>query len=338
MPWSTRSSLRSSLESAPRCRNFSLRASIRSPSRGSSTLAPAPPLGSLPSCRGGELCRAARRAWSGRTYRGSLEPSPPGESPHRSSSFSGCPVRRRPRRLSFSTSRWSLPRFSRTRCSGKPSEGGRGSRSLPSRPAAPSSPSTRPRGGGCRPARSLSLRPLALWGLDNNLTRQISLRDPKLYTTVKGLVAGGFSLGLAAGLGRPLPSISAALAALAVGAVCYGASSALRPRAAQPGDRPNWSRVRGGPVCRSDPVGRPVSRGPARRVLRRRRPDGSRPCASPAGEARPPARSRADRPHPRPRSRRAPRPSAPGDDGRTVAAYPRSYARDAGPLPPTCPR
>ena len=82
-------------------------------------------------------------------------------------------------------------------------------------------------GWGLSPGALLIVAACALWGLDNNLTRQISLRDPKLYTTVKGFVAGGFSLGLAAGLGRPLPSISAALAALAVGAACYGASIAL---------------------------------------------------------------------------------------------------------------
>lgn len=101
-------------------------------------------------------------------------------------------------------------------------------------------------GWGLSPGALLIVAACALWGLDN-LTRQISLRDPKLYTTVKGLVAGGFSLGLAAGLGRPLPSISAALAALAVGAACYGASSALRPRSATwgaPGPEPCSRRPR----------------------------------------------------------------------------------------------
>jgi drug/metabolite transporter (DMT)-like permease len=82
-------------------------------------------------------------------------------------------------------------------------------------------------GWGFAPGALLILGACVFWGLDNNLTRQISLRDPKLITTVKGLVAGSFSLGLAVGLGRPLPPYGAALAALAVGAACYGASIAL---------------------------------------------------------------------------------------------------------------
>ncbi|MCX6093499.1 MAG: EamA family transporter [Candidatus Bipolaricaulota bacterium] len=82
-------------------------------------------------------------------------------------------------------------------------------------------------GWGFAPGALLILAACAFWGLDNNLTRQISLRDPKLITTVKGLVAGSFSLGLAVSLGRPLPSYGTVLAALALGAACYGASIAL---------------------------------------------------------------------------------------------------------------
>ncbi len=84
-----------------------------------------------------------------------------------------------------------------------------------------------PAGWGFAPGALLILAACAFWGLDNNLTRQISLRDPKQITTVKGLVAGSFSLGLAVSLGRPLPSYGTVLAALAVGAACYGASIAL---------------------------------------------------------------------------------------------------------------
>ncbi len=66
-----------------------------------------------------------------------------------------------------------------------------------------------------------------LWGLDNNLTRQISLRDPKAIVSIKGLGAGGFSLVLGLALGRPFPTAGAAAAALALGAVSYGVSIAL---------------------------------------------------------------------------------------------------------------
>ncbi len=82
-------------------------------------------------------------------------------------------------------------------------------------------------GWGFTPGGLLILGACVFWGLDNNLTRQISLHDPKLITTVKGLVAGGFSLGLAVSLGRSLPSYATVLEALAVGAACYGASITL---------------------------------------------------------------------------------------------------------------
>ncbi len=66
-----------------------------------------------------------------------------------------------------------------------------------------------------------------LWGLDNNLTRHVSLRDPKTIVVLKGLGAGSFSLALAAVLGRPFPPLEHAGWALALGAVSYGASIAL---------------------------------------------------------------------------------------------------------------
>ncbi len=67
----------------------------------------------------------------------------------------------------------------------------------------------------------------ALWGLDNNLTRQISLRDPKAIVVVKGLTAGAASLGLAAALGRPFPALAIVAIALAVGGASYGVSIVL---------------------------------------------------------------------------------------------------------------
>lgn len=79
----------------------------------------------------------------------------------------------------------------------------------------------------------LSLAALAIlaacffWGLDNNLTRHISAKDPLVIVGIKGLGAGSFSLLLALALGRPLPAFSTILPALALGAVSYGLSIQL---------------------------------------------------------------------------------------------------------------
>jgi len=62
------------------------------------------------------------------------------------------------------------------------------------------------------------------WGFDNNLTGRISLKDPRRIVLIKGLAAGAFSFLLGVVLGRPLPSLSPALYALALGAVSYGVS------------------------------------------------------------------------------------------------------------------
>lgn len=85
-----------------------------------------------------------------------------------------------------------------------------------------------PRGvWGFSPGALLIVGACALWGLDNNLTRHISLRDPKAIVILKGLGAGSFSLLLALALRRPFPSVGSAAAALALGALSYGASIAL---------------------------------------------------------------------------------------------------------------
>ena len=65
------------------------------------------------------------------------------------------------------------------------------------------------------------------WGLDNNLTRNISDKDPVLIASIKGLAAGSVSLGLAAAAGERMPIGLPAASALAVGAVCYGFSLVL---------------------------------------------------------------------------------------------------------------
>jgi drug/metabolite transporter (DMT)-like permease len=73
----------------------------------------------------------------------------------------------------------------------------------------------------------------ACWGLDNNLTRHISDRDPFQIAMVKGLVAGSFSLSLALALGSSLPAPREAVLALVLGAVSYGASIVFFVKALQ---------------------------------------------------------------------------------------------------------
>jgi drug/metabolite transporter (DMT)-like permease len=73
----------------------------------------------------------------------------------------------------------------------------------------------------------LVLAAMAGWGLDNNLTRQISDKDPVQIAMVKGLVSGVFSLGLAFALGQGVSPELPVLAGLAVGALGYGLSLAL---------------------------------------------------------------------------------------------------------------
>ncbi len=80
---------------------------------------------------------------------------------------------------------------------------------------------------GLSPGSLLIVCACVLWGLDNNLTRNVSLRNPKTIVILKGFGAGAFSLLLALALGRPFPTIGPALASLALGAVSYGASIAF---------------------------------------------------------------------------------------------------------------
>jgi len=65
------------------------------------------------------------------------------------------------------------------------------------------------------------------WGLDNNLTQRLSLRDPEAVARVKCLGAGSCTLLLALARGHSLPSGSILLPALAVGGLSYGLSIVL---------------------------------------------------------------------------------------------------------------
>jgi len=71
------------------------------------------------------------------------------------------------------------------------------------------------------------------WGLDNNFTALIDALTPQEITLVKGLVAGTVNLGIGVLVASSLPATGASLAALAVGAICYGGSIVLFIAAAQ---------------------------------------------------------------------------------------------------------
>jgi len=63
-----------------------------------------------------------------------------------------------------------------------------------------------------------------MWGVDNNLTRNISAKDPLVIVTVKGLGAGLVSLIIAFSLGITFPSLGVTLLALLLGSLSYGLS------------------------------------------------------------------------------------------------------------------
>lgn len=65
------------------------------------------------------------------------------------------------------------------------------------------------------------------WGLDNNLTRKVSLADPLQIVQLKGLIAGPFNLVLGFLAGASIPALGTTLAAGIVGFLGYGVSLAL---------------------------------------------------------------------------------------------------------------
>jgi len=65
------------------------------------------------------------------------------------------------------------------------------------------------------------------WGLDNNLTRKVSLSDASWIASIKGLVAGSVNLALAFVLGATLPPLTNVAGAMVVGFFAYGVSLAL---------------------------------------------------------------------------------------------------------------
>lgn len=62
------------------------------------------------------------------------------------------------------------------------------------------------------------------WGIDNNLTRKISAKNPLTIVAIKGIVSGTFSLILSSILNKPMPDMGHALLAALLGAFSYGLS------------------------------------------------------------------------------------------------------------------
>ncbi len=62
------------------------------------------------------------------------------------------------------------------------------------------------------------------WGIDNNFTCKISLKDPMTIVIIKGLGAGSFSFILGCTLGSPFPAIKMILPAMILGFFSYGMS------------------------------------------------------------------------------------------------------------------
>ncbi len=65
------------------------------------------------------------------------------------------------------------------------------------------------------------------WGIDNNLTRKVSLSDPFQIAAIKGLVAGTTNVALSLIVGITMPSFNIILLSTAVGFLGYGVSLAL---------------------------------------------------------------------------------------------------------------
>jgi len=65
------------------------------------------------------------------------------------------------------------------------------------------------------------------WGIDNNLTRKVSIHDAMLIACLKGLVAGSVSVALALASGAAMPARAIVLEAGLLGFVGYGLSLTL---------------------------------------------------------------------------------------------------------------
>jgi len=62
------------------------------------------------------------------------------------------------------------------------------------------------------------------WGIDNNLTRKVSVSDPVQIAAIKGIVAGVVNLTIAAFMGATFPAVTKIILAGIVGLLGYGCS------------------------------------------------------------------------------------------------------------------
>jgi drug/metabolite transporter (DMT)-like permease len=85
---------------------------------------------------------------------------------------------------------------------------------------------------GITPALFVALA-CVCWGIDNNLTSLIDGLTPQESTFIKGVVAGSVNFSIGVALQHGLPGGVTVLAALILGAVCYGGSIVLYISAAQ---------------------------------------------------------------------------------------------------------
>jgi len=69
------------------------------------------------------------------------------------------------------------------------------------------------------------------WGIDNNLSKLLSVRDPAAAVQVKTLAAGACTLMIALWIGYRLPALSVLAAALVLGSISYGLSLIFHMRA-----------------------------------------------------------------------------------------------------------
>ena len=65
------------------------------------------------------------------------------------------------------------------------------------------------------------------WGIDNNLTRKVSLADATWIASIKGLVSGSVNLIVASTLGAAIPALAQLASAMLVGFLAYGVSLTL---------------------------------------------------------------------------------------------------------------
>jgi drug/metabolite transporter (DMT)-like permease len=82
-------------------------------------------------------------------------------------------------------------------------------------------------GSGAGAGALLVLGAALMWGVDNNLTARVSIKDPVALACVKGLAGGGINAALAWYSYRSLPPIEWLALALALGFVSYGLSLVL---------------------------------------------------------------------------------------------------------------